>query len=299
MSIKLKIIESSDIMEYQSQFSNIEKSIKYPLDGGADSFTINHGNRYDQFFSNMGRSRFLIALESAKVCGSIAAVWKKIKINKKPLYALYIADLKIISKYRGRRIPLKMVFHALLKYIIYQKYKGWKFLYYIGMNGEKGNVTKSFRGFHLGRLSKSICNQKIYIINLNDLENLSHFSFKHNNGTTIELSPNNINKIITNRGIKDLTLQSSGKIMQLAHIHFQINEKFNHNISELVKIIKQNFCDYKLCFAVDVRNNYFINYLSQNKIESNTTCSIYTFHWPILGYNLNRHKFISLSTAEI
>ena len=299
MSIKLKIVESSDIMQYQNQFSNIEQSIKYPLDGGADSFTINHGNRYDHFFSNMGKTRFLIALESAKLCGSIAGVWKKIKINNKPLCALYVADLKIIAKYRGRRIPLKMVFHALLKYIIYQKYKGWKFLYYIGMNGEKGNVTKSFRGFHLGRLSKSICNQNIYIINPNDLENLSYFSFIPNNGTTIELSPNNINKIITNRGIKDLTLQSSGKIMQLAHIHFQIDENLNQSISELVSIIKQKFYDYKLCFAVDTRNQKFINYLSQNKIESNTTCSIYTFHWPILGYNVTYHKFISLSTAEI
>ena len=299
MPINFKIIESSEIIKYQNQFFNMEENIIYPLDGGADSFTINHGNRYDKFFSEMGKARFVLALESGKLCASVAGVWKIIKINNKNICGLYVADLKTISNYRGFKIPLKMIFYTLIKYIFNQKYKGWNFLYYIGMNGDKGNVTNTFKGLHLGKLSKSTCNQKIYIINSNNLNKLTHFDFKPQNGTTMELSPNNLNKIITNRGKKDLTLQSSGEIMKLAHIHFQINENFNKTLSKILKKITDQFSDYKLCFAVDERNQTFIDFLSQNKVESNTTCSIYTFNWPIIGYNLKRHKFISLSTAEI
>ena len=47
------------------------------------------------------------------------------------------------------------------------------------------------------------------------------------NYMTVELSPKNLNKIITNKGKKDLTLQSSGETMNLAHIHFQIDRYLN------------------------------------------------------------------------
>ena len=299
MSINFKIIESANITEYQNELSNIEKSITYPLNGGADSFSINHGERYPQFFSDMGEARFILAFNGKKLCGSIAGIWKRIKINKKSICGLYIGDLKTISRYRGLKIPLKMVYHALLKYIFNPKYRGWDFLYYIGMNSQKGNVTKTFKGFHLGKFSKSICNQKIYIINSNNLNKLSHYNFRLQNGMIIDLSPNNLNKIITNEGKKNLTLQSSGEIMRLAHIHFQIDENINKTLSQFSKKIMNQFPDYKICFAVDEKNRDFIDFLNQNNIKSDTTCSVYTFNWPIIGYNLRNSKFISLSTAEI
>ena len=183
MPIKFKIIESSSINEYQTEFINIEKNITYPLDEGIDSFTINHGEKYNKFFSDMGKSRFILALDSEKLCGSIAGVWKKIKINEKNVCGLYVGDLKTIPKYRGLKIPLKMIFHAFLKYILNRKYRGWSFLYYIGMNGESGNITKTFKGLHLGKLSKSTSNQRIYIISSNSLSKFkfcSTFFAKHN-----------------------------------------------------------------------------------------------------------------------
>ena len=299
MWINFKIIDSLNIVEYQNQFTSLEKNITYPLDGGMDSFTINHGVKYNQFFSKMGKARFILAFNSDDLCGSIVGVWKKIKINNKRLCGLYIGDLKIHPKYRGKKIPLRMIYYAFLKYIFHPCYRGWDFLYYIGMNGSAGNVTKSFKGFHLGKFSSLISVQRIYIIQSNELNGLSYYNFTKDNHTTIELSPNNLNKIITNQGEKDLTLKSSGELMRLAHIHFQINNKINDILTQLSKEITNKFSNYKLCFAVDERNQRFINYLSQNNIESNTTCCIYTFNWPIIGYNLKQHQFISLSTAEI
>ena len=299
MSISFKIIESSNIHEYQNQFSKLEESIAYPLDGGADSFTINHGEKYNQFFSDMGKARFILAFDSGQLCGSIAGVWKNININNKNFSGLYVGDLKTNPNYRGSKIPSKMIRHALLKYISKKKYRDWDFLYYVGMNGAKGNVTKTFKGFHLGKLSKPVCNQRIYIINSSQFDRLSNYNFKNKNYMTVDLSPNNLNKIITNKGKKDLTLQSSGEMMKLAHIHFQIDRYLNQNLNQILKKITHEFSNYKLCFAIDERNSEFINYLKKNNIESNTTCSIYAFNWPIIGHNLKQHKFISLSTAEI
>ena len=299
MSLNFKIIESTDISEFQNEFTEIEKNITYPLNNGKDSFIISHGNHYEQFFNDMGKTRFMIVHDSKKLCGAIAGVWKNIKVKNKEVCALYIADLKIIPEYRGGKVALKMLFSALFKYIFYVKYKGWDFLYYVGMNGENGNVTKTFKGFHLGKLSKPTCTQNIYIIDSDSLNDLSSYNHKESEDSTIELSPDNLNKIITNKGKKDIILSSSNERMKLAHIHFQIDSNINNTLNEISRRITNEYSDYSLCFAVDQRNKKFINFLDQNNISRNTTCTIYTFNWPIIGHNLKRHEFVSLSTAEI
>ena len=53
------------------------------------------------FFSQMGRTRFVVFFDGDRVIGSVAGVWKRFWLGRQQHMGLYAADLKLDPKYRG------------------------------------------------------------------------------------------------------------------------------------------------------------------------------------------------------
>ena len=47
-----------------------------------------------------------------------------------------------------------MAWYALLHWAKDKEYRGWDFLFYAAMQQNTGDVNRSFKGFHLGRMSQ-------------------------------------------------------------------------------------------------------------------------------------------------
>ena len=107
MSIRFTILQHTELDNFKVQLLSLEQSIRYPIEGGQDYFTIVHGEQYHTFFSSMGPTRFLLVLDQDTVIGTAAATWKQITITQNEYTGLYISDLKLSTAYRKKSIPAK------------------------------------------------------------------------------------------------------------------------------------------------------------------------------------------------
>lgn len=284
---------------YQDELADLESSISYPLEGGDDSFTIRHGESYHRFFSDMGESYFMIARSNERICGTIAGVIKKTALGSNHIRALYVADLKLRADIRGKGVPRKMLFQAFRAYISSGRYRGWRFLFFAGMHGERGNVTKSFSGTHLGRLAVKLSVHSIYIVKPERLEFEEVPSHDLDPERELELSPDKVGKITLNSGTKDLYRSSDGSKMLLAHIHPDSSKGFISDLTRLSKRVREELPGHLACFSVDNNREDIISYLSESGLNTNTLCSVYAFRWPLIGPSFSNIERVSISTSEI
>ena len=77
MSLSFVIVDPQGLAPYVPQLRMLEEGISYPIEGGTDSFVIDHGLEYHPFFSEMGiKARFMLVRHHEKIVGSMAGVWK-------------------------------------------------------------------------------------------------------------------------------------------------------------------------------------------------------------------------------
>ena len=297
--IRYTILGPEKMEGYQDELTDLESSISYPLEGGDDSFTIRHGKKYHSFFTDMGQSFFLIARSHERICGTIAGVIKGTALGSNHIRALYVADLKLRAGIRGKGVPRKMLLKAFCAYISSRRYRGWSFLFFAGMHGERGNVTKSFSGTHLGRLAVELSVHSIYIVKPEMLEFEDIPSHGHDLEGELELSPDKVGKVTVNSGTKDLYRSSDGSKMLLAHIHPDSSKGFISDLTRLSKRVREEFPGHLACFSVDNNRKEIINYLSERNLNTNTLCSVYAFRWPLIGPSFSSIESVSISTSEI
>ena len=84
MKYEFDIIGPENINKYIHDFRSLEEKIEYPLENGLGNFRIIHGDNYHTFFTQQGfKTRFVAIKYEHKVIGTVAGVWKPIKIRNK------------------------------------------------------------------------------------------------------------------------------------------------------------------------------------------------------------------------
>ncbi len=102
-------INSDNAAQYLPNILEIEQYASYPL--GDDSFTIDHGSDYFEFFNRMGSFQYYAWLEEEQVAAVVCFVLRHVPLvsQDKLSSAWYLCDLKVHPHYRGKSIVAKMM----------------------------------------------------------------------------------------------------------------------------------------------------------------------------------------------
>ena len=299
MKYEFEIIGPGQVKKYIRDFKTLEKKIEYPLEDGNGSFKINHGLNYHTFFTQQGfKTRFAVIKKDEKIIGTVAGIWKPIRINNKDYTGFYISDLKIDSNYRKKNILRKLLWYLLKRWPITPDYQGWDFNYYCTMLRKGKGVDISFKSFNPAKLPSYSATMNIYMVNPRDLLLLNLNSLPDNEKSkSINLSPLRIENVLWNNGIKDIVSTTDNSIMQLGHLHPQIlTKKFSSGFNEIISEIVHK--DKGLaCFAVDYRETEKIKWLDSKGISTKTRCNIFSFS--PFAPSLKKSDILYISTGEI
>ncbi|MDD4974762.1 MAG: GNAT family N-acetyltransferase [Bacteriovorax sp.] len=198
--MKIFEIKKSERHLYQDQIVRLEKMANYPL--GSDSFYIDHGKDYFAFFDRLGESHYFVCTINNEVVAVAAGI-----IRKVPKRVFYLCDLKVHPKYQRKRIPLKILSHAALRYYL-KCPRG----YAIAMDKEKQKEN---------RTAKLL--QHFRWLRITPVEKLSIYSFSYEDilghRELIEKHKGPI-YFLSLIGIKDLILDSTKFPMKLLHLQY-------------------------------------------------------------------------------
>ena len=299
MKYEFEIIGPGQVKKYIRDFKTLEKKIEYPLEDGNGSFKIDHGLNYYTFFTQQGfKTRFAVIKKDEKIIGTVAGIWKPIRINNKDYTGFYISDLKIDSNYRKKNILRNLLWYLLKRWPITPDYQGWDFNYYCTMLKDGKGVNRTFKGFNPAKLPSHSATLNIYMVDPSTLLSLDINSLPENeNCSSVNLSPLRIENVLWNEGIKDILSTTDNSIMQLGHLHPQIltkkfSSKLNQSISEIINKEKG-----LACFAVDNRETKKIKWLDYSGITTNTRCNIFSFS--PFAPSLKKSDILYISTGEI
>tara|TARA_B100001765_G_scaffold6867_1_gene3988 strand:+ start:980 stop:1879 length:900 start_codon:yes stop_codon:yes gene_type:complete len=299
MKYEFEIIGPGQVKKYIRDFKTLEKKIEYPLEDGNGSFKIDHGLNYHTFFTQQGfKTRFAVIKKDEKIIGTVAGIWKPIRINNKDYTGFYISDLKIDSNYRKKNILRKLLWYLLKRWPITPDYQGWDFNYYCTMLRKGKGVDISFKSFNPAKLPSYSATMNIYMVNPRDLLLLNLNSLPDNEKSkSINLSPLRVENVLWNNGIKDIVSTTDNSIMQLGHLHPQIlTKKFSSGFNEIISEIVHK--DKGLaCFAVDYRETEKIKWLDSKGISTKTRCNIFSFS--PFAPSLKKSDILYISTGEI
>ena len=217
MKYEFEIIGPGQVKRYIRDFKTLEKKIEYPLEDGNGSFKIDHGLNYHTFFTQQGfKTRFAVIKKDEKIIGTVAGIWKPIRINNKDYTGFYISDLKIDSNYRKKNILRNLLWYLLKRWPITPDYQGWDFNYYCTMLRKGKGVDISFKSFNPAKLPSYSATMNIYMVNPRDLLLLNLNSLPDNEKSkSINLSPLRVENVLWNNGIKDIVSTIDNSIMQL------------------------------------------------------------------------------------
>jgi len=299
MNLSFKLYDEITVIRYINDLKDIEKTILYPLKNGKDFFRISHGSNYTPFFINQGfKSKYLIIKDGNTVIGGLVGVWKKVKRGKKEeLNILYIADLKLKKKYRGKKIIKKALFYLLIRWPLKRNLQGWDFIYFCAMQKDNFGVEKTFKGFHIGRFSSKVTEFVIYMTEPRLLKKLPSCFFKTDKNKTINLSEKRNEHILWNKNIKEIVLDETDERLSLGHINPDIFEKGDEKrFEKSIKIIEKKK-NSLACFAIDTKQKDQIKILEQIGIKKETVCKLFIFN-PFLIKSLTSVSFY-ISTGEI
>ena len=298
MNLKYHIVNEKQLPPFIPELRSIEKKIEYPLEDGSEGFFIDHGKDYSPFFTQQGyKTRFLIITNRDKVVGSVAGVWKRVSINKKTYNALYASDLKLKPEYRSRGIVKNFLWYLFVRWPFTKEFQGWDFIYFCAMQRENKGVESTFKGTHLGKLTKPNCLLNIYILDPKELNRIDLEKLLYSPKNEINLSPHLKNDILWNKGKKNIVSTRDGSLMNLGHLNpevFYINgqERLNNSIKEI-----SDRKDGKICFSIDHRNKKILNVFERGGIYTETKCRVFSFS--PFSKPLDLAHTVSISTGEI
>tara|TARA_A100001015_G_scaffold151905_1_gene168405 strand:- start:3815 stop:4375 length:561 start_codon:yes stop_codon:yes gene_type:complete len=176
-------------------------------------------------------------------------------------------------------------------------FQGWDFIYFCAMQKKNKGVESSFKGVHLGKLTRPNCLLNIYILEPQKLKNIDLDELQYYPENEINLSPNLKNDILWNEGKKNIVSVQDGSIMNLGHLNPEVF--YLKNKGRLNKSIKEvsDRSNGKICFAVDCRNKKIVNVFEKSGVYTDTKCRVFSFS--PFSKPMNRANIISISTGEI
>lgn len=297
-----ELLESYELAPFIASLRALEQSITYPLD--EDTFTINHGEFYHDFFSRKGTSRFLVATAeqgSHEVLGTLAGIWHKAlhhDTSTSSFNALYLGDLKLDPSMRGQSVIQRMLWFAMRRFVVEPRLGHWDLVYGAAMRGANGDVTRSIRGAHMGHLLQPMARLSLYFATPKQLANLDlRRCPKPPKQPGWTLGANTDPMLVRNDGIKQMHLQSQREIWSLTHLNHgpaQWPVHLGDTLRRAHLQMRASHQDNALCFALDQRLDDHHQWCASQGIHPGAMCTIY-------GLNMTHHtpSWVHLCPAEI
>ena len=298
MKLTYHIVNENELEPFVPELRSVEKKIEYPLENGTESFVIDHGKRYSPFFTQQGyKTKFLIIETNNMIVGSLVGVWKKISLNQKNYTGLYVSDLKLKSEYRGRGIIKRMLWYLFIRWPLVKGFKGWDFLYFCAMQRKSQGVDFTFKGAHLGKVTRPRASLNIYMLDAILLydKKLDFFKLDYNN--RINLSPQRTEDLLWNDGIKNIISTKKNSLIKLGHLNPELLQQGKEKRLNLAleAVLKRE--NSRVCFAVDTRDYKKIKRLKEIGITTKTQCNVFSFN--PFSPSFKGSKTVSISTGEI
>ncbi len=245
-------------MEKISQFE-LAMRHKYPM--AQDHFYISHGNNYMEWFNRLGNPDYYwIGNKQGSVVGTACGVLRTIGNVK----TWYICDLKVDSAHRGNGFSMR----CLAKGLIPSYFKSNKcFAICMQPNLTIGKIINKLT-YPKIKPSEKI---NIYLLDSSDVINWFDEIERYYSGNFT---------LMSNLGVKDIILESTGKALQVLHL-----KKSDENNKVTISNIQSNYKYFIALIESDGLNAKFADKLFGSAI--------------IYSYNMENFDWKQISSGEI
>lgn len=274
---ELVLCDAAGLARYAPSLRALEREVTYPLDDGRDRFFIDHGERYHPFFSGLGDARFLLAAEGDRVLGSVAGVFRESREGGRAVPSVYLCDLKVHPSQRGTGLARTMAARALRLAVTDPSLWRWRLAYGAAMRDARGDVTRSMRGAHAGRLLAPEATLAVYFVGARSLATLDPTGCPAPPTTPgLELSPRDLPAVTTTAGRKDLRRISNGEPWPLAHLT-RGPAAWGTSLGAYLRACGETLApEETACFTLDQRLEDHVAWLRARGVCSDTVCTVYT-----------------------
>ena len=275
--LELVLCDAAGLARYAPSLRALEREVTYPLDDGRDRFFIDHGERYHPFFSGLGDARFLLAAEGDRVLGSVAGVFRESREGGRAVPSVYLCDLKVHPSQRGTGLARTMAARALRLAVTDPSLWRWRLAYGAAMRDARGDVTRSMRGAHAGRLLAPEATLAVYFVGARSLATLDPTGCPPPPTTPgLELSPRALPAVTTTAGRKDLRRISNGAPWPLAHLTHG-PATWGTSLGAYLRACGDSLApEATACFTLDQRLDDHVAWLRARGVCSDTVCTVYT-----------------------
>ncbi len=295
---RLLHVPAADLGPFVDGLRALEGSITYPVGDGADHFRIDHGPDYHPFFSDMGEAHFLVGLDGDEVFASLAGVLRSATLGNRTIPTAYLADFKLARAYRGRGFGRQMATTCLR--LLWQKpeLRRWHLAYGAAMRGAEGDVTRTMRGLHPGRIMRPLASLALYFQAPETLRDLGDGPPSPDpEGLDLSGTDSDAPLFVSTKGRKDLRLESTGTHWPLMHLPTGPQHWKDGLGGLLARASTALPAGSTACFSVDQRLQDHIVWLHNAGVEVGATCTVYALGRP--GLLPRQLPWVHLSTSEI
>ncbi len=303
--VEIHYLRPDELGPYVEGLRALEEAIEYPVGDGADYFSIDHGEDYHRFFSEMGDAHFLVATEGGEVVGSIAGVFKRMRRGEEEFCAAYLGDMKVAERWRGGRLGPRILRRCLTQMLKTRELRRWDVAFGAGMRGARGDFTRMAAGkpFHVARLVRPVAELALYFEPpeslaglVGDVEEIAgpagvDFSWGATDGP---------DDWTTTVGKKDLRLKSTGKPWPLVHL-VRGPAGWKRGFGAYLRRCGDEILDHGepgslACFGLDRRMTGHLGFLEEQGLRAGATCTVYGLAKPGVMGNA---PWVHLATSEI
>jgi hypothetical protein len=302
VSVRIAIVEPAGMARYAEQIRDLERSITYPIAGGADRFWIDHGPGYSGFFEGLGEAGFMLALDGDRVIGMVAGAFREVGGPAgKAVPAMYGGDFKIRREARGTGLGRRMFLRGLwAMFFDRDRVRPWKLAFGAAMQGDRGDVTRSYaRPFHPGRLGSPLAELAMAFCPVDRLRDLPDGPGAPAGGCDLGVRRARPPWERTD-GRKDLRLVSTGEPWPLVHLP-AAPDQWGAGVGAWLRTASAGLADSDIaCFAIDRRLAAPLAWLTEHGVPTGTRAIVYAFARPPGGLGAwRRAPWVHLPTSEI
>lgn len=292
--------DAASLAPFADGLRAVERAIPYPIADGADAFTIDHGDDYAAFFQGLGEARFAVVTDDDQVVGGIAGIWRDLCGPDGPLRGVYLADLKLAPAARGRGVPARLMGRGLWEILKNPAWRAHDLFFGAAMRGARGDVTRTHRGAHVGRLGRPLATLNLWFADPRALRELPADG-PALPGRCLDLSGGRpLDRVVRTTGRKDFRLRSTGAPWRLAHVPFPASARSTPIGATLAAAAATVDDDELGCFALDQRLVAPTAWLAARGLTPGAVCTVHGLPFSRAGWRAARdHDWIHLATSEI
>jgi hypothetical protein len=306
VNIHFAFVPPSELGPYVEGLRAIERETSYPI-GDSDHFTIDHGPEYHRFFSTLGQdARFLVALDGDEVIGGVVGMYRDILLRGRPVRGVYGADWKLAKAYRGKGVARQMLTWGASRIFTDGSLRDWRYAWVAAMKGAHGDVMRTVKGMHIGKLSSAAGTLAVYFAHPAKLAALSTGDApappdpdRGVNLSHVVAGPVDPPGLVSTAGRKDLRLASTGQPWPLVHLplgpaHWK--PTWGAYLASCGQALVATRPSAVACFSIDERLSSHISWLASKGVEPSASCTVYAFDSTMRAW---RASWLHLATSEI